>query len=100
MRRLIAPLKRPLPGRAEHHGRSKRPALAGRLFPPQRRQQQLRRRAGGGNADEPIARLPGDTLLLYGELNVGDAPDLGAVISSVSRTLPLGDAWSITSSFG
>ncbi len=31
---------------------------------------------------------------------MSDAPDLVAVISSVSRTLPLGDAWSITGAFG
>lgn len=49
---------------------------------------------------KPSLGVPGDTLLLYGELNASDAPDLGAVISSVSYTLPLGDAWSITGAFG
>ena len=42
----------------------------------------------------------GDTLLLYGELNSDNTPSLGAVISSISYTLPLADAWSFTGSFG
>jgi hemolysin activation/secretion protein len=49
---------------------------------------------------KPSLGVPGDTQLLYGELNVSDAPDLGAAISSVSSSLPLGDAWSITGAFG
>jgi len=49
---------------------------------------------------KPSLGVPGDTLLLYGELNVSDAPELGAVISSASYTLPLGDAWNITGAFG
>lgn len=49
---------------------------------------------------KPSLGIPGDTLLLYGELNASDAPELGAVISSVSYTLPLGEAWNLTGAFG
>jgi len=42
----------------------------------------------------------GDTLLLYGELDGSDAPALGAVITSVSYTLPLADQLSLTGAFG
>ena len=42
----------------------------------------------------------GDTLLLYGELDGSDAPALGAVISSISYTLPLADQLSLTGAFG
>jgi hemolysin activation/secretion protein len=49
---------------------------------------------------KPSLGVPGDTLLLYGELNVSKAPELGAVITSASYTLPLGEAWSLTGAFG
>lgn len=42
----------------------------------------------------------GDTLLLYGELNADDSASLGAVISSISYTIPLADAWNLTGAFG
>lgn len=42
----------------------------------------------------------GDTLLLYGEVDGSDAPALGAVISSVSYTLPLAEQLSLTGAFG
>jgi hemolysin activation/secretion protein len=42
----------------------------------------------------------GDTLLLYGEANANDSPDLGSVISSISYTLPLTDNLSLTGAFG
>jgi hemolysin activation/secretion protein len=42
----------------------------------------------------------GDSLLLYGELNASDAPELGSVITSLSYTLPLADTLSLTGAFG
>ena len=42
----------------------------------------------------------GDTLLLYGEVDASEAAALGAVISSISYTLPLGDSLSLTGAFG
>jgi len=44
--------------------------------------------------------LPGDSLLLYGELDSTDTPELGAVIGSISYTLPLADTLGLTGSFG
>jgi hemolysin activation/secretion protein len=44
--------------------------------------------------------LPGDTLLLYGELDGTDTPELGTAIGSVSYTLPLADTVGLTGSFG
>lgn len=35
----------------------------------------------------------GDTLLLYTELDSDNTPSLGAVITSVSYTVPLADQW-------
>jgi hemolysin activation/secretion protein len=49
---------------------------------------------------KPSLAVRGDTLLLYGELNASDAPELGTVITSLSYTLPLGDAFSLTGAFG
>jgi hemolysin activation/secretion protein len=43
---------------------------------------------------------PGDTLLLYGELNADDSPSLGSVITSLSYTVPISDQFSFTGSFG
>ena len=42
----------------------------------------------------------GDTLLLYGEVDGSDSPALGALISSISYTLPLADQLSLTGAFG
>ncbi|WP_191964762.1 ShlB/FhaC/HecB family hemolysin secretion/activation protein [Synechococcus sp. RSCCF101] len=42
----------------------------------------------------------GDTLLLYGELNADDQPELGTVISSISYSYPLADTLSLTGAFG
>ena len=42
----------------------------------------------------------GDTLLLFGELDSNDTPSLGAVITSLSYTVPLADQLSFTGSFG
>ncbi|MFM7674727.1 MAG: ShlB/FhaC/HecB family hemolysin secretion/activation protein [Synechococcus sp.] len=42
----------------------------------------------------------GDTLLLYGELDGETDGSLGAVITSLSYTLPLADQWNFTGAFG
>lgn len=42
----------------------------------------------------------GDTLLLYGELDSDNSPALGAVISSISYSLPLADQLNLTGAFG
>jgi hemolysin activation/secretion protein len=42
----------------------------------------------------------GDTLLLYGELDGESDGTLGAVITSLSYTLPLADGWNFTGAFG
>ena len=42
----------------------------------------------------------GDTLLLFGELDSDDTPSLGALITSISYTAPLSDAWNFTGAFG
>ena len=44
--------------------------------------------------------LPGDSLLLYSELDSTDAPQIGAFIGSVSYTVPLGDTLGLTASYG
>lgn len=44
--------------------------------------------------------LPGDTLLLFGEVDGTDTPELGTVIGSLSYTLPLTDSVGLTGSFG
>ena len=44
--------------------------------------------------------LPGDTLLLYGELDGTDSPELGTVIGSASYTLPLTDTINLIGAFG
>lgn len=49
---------------------------------------------------KPGALMSGDTLLLYGELNSNDEPELGAAISSLTYTLPLGDAVNLTAALG
>lgn len=52
-----------------------------------------------GLLKEDVA-LPGDSLLLYGELGTDDAPALGSVVSSISYTLPLSEAFSLTGALG
>ncbi|MDM7951928.1 MAG: ShlB/FhaC/HecB family hemolysin secretion/activation protein [Cyanobium sp. CZS 25K] len=42
----------------------------------------------------------GDTLLIYAELDSDTTPSLGAVITSVSYTVPLADQWNFTGAFG
>lgn len=42
----------------------------------------------------------GDTLLIYGELDATDTPELGAAIASVSYTYPFSDTFSLTGGFG
>ncbi len=42
----------------------------------------------------------GDTFLVYGEVNTDDTPSLGALITSISYTYPLGDQWNLTGAFG
>ena len=49
---------------------------------------------------KPGALTSGDTLLLYGELNGDDQPELGSIITSISYTLPLSDAVNFTGAFG
>ena len=49
---------------------------------------------------KPGALTSGDILLVYGELNSDDTPQLGAAITSLTYTLPLGDAFNITGAFG
>lgn len=44
--------------------------------------------------------LPGDTFLLYGELDGTSTPALGSSIASLSYTLPLSTSLSFTNSFG
>lgn len=44
--------------------------------------------------------LPGDTFLLYGELDGTSTPELGSWIGSISYTLPLSSSLSFTDSFG
>lgn len=53
----------------------------------------------GGLVKEDLVR-PGDTLLLYGELGTDDAPAFGSLVSSISYTFPLGEAFSVTGAFG
>ena len=55
---------------------------------------------GVGTVVKSDLAVAGDTLLLYGELDSDNTPSLGAVISSISYTFPIGDNWSFTSSFG
>ena len=49
---------------------------------------------------KPGALRSGDTLLLYGELNGNDKPDLGLALGSLTYSLPLGDAVNFTAAFG
>ena len=49
---------------------------------------------------KPGAFTSGDILLFYGELNSDDSPELGAAITSLTYTLPLGDAFNLTGAFG
>jgi hemolysin activation/secretion protein len=46
------------------------------------------------------ALLPGDTVLLYGELNTDNDPELGYRVGSISYTLPLSSQLSFTGAFG
>lgn len=49
---------------------------------------------------KPGALRSGDILLIYGELNSDTTPQLGAAISSLTYTLPIGDALNLTGAFG
>jgi hemolysin activation/secretion protein len=49
---------------------------------------------------KPGALTSGDTLLLYGELNSNDEPDLGLALGSLTYSLPLGDALNFTAALG
>jgi hemolysin activation/secretion protein len=49
---------------------------------------------------KPGALTSGDTLLLYGELNSNDDPDLGLALGSLTYSLPLGDAVNFTAALG
>ena len=49
---------------------------------------------------KPGALTSCDTLLLYGELNADNQPELGSIITSISYTLPLSDAVNFTGAFG
>ncbi len=48
----------------------------------------------------PALLLAGDSLLFYGELDSDNAFNLGQSIGSLSYTLPLGEALSVTGAFG
>ena len=56
-------------------------------------------RASGTLAKANLA-TGGDTLLLYGEVDSDASPTLGALITSISYTLPLADQWNFTGAFG
>ncbi|MFM7548787.1 MAG: ShlB/FhaC/HecB family hemolysin secretion/activation protein, partial [Cyanobacteriota bacterium] len=49
---------------------------------------------------KPGAFTSGDTLLLYGELNSNDKPELGLALGSLTYSLPLGDAVNFTAALG
>ncbi|MDM7951907.1 MAG: ShlB/FhaC/HecB family hemolysin secretion/activation protein [Cyanobium sp. CZS 25K] len=49
---------------------------------------------------KPSLLRRGDTLLVYGELDATDTPELGAAIASVSYTYPFSDTFSLTGGFG
>ncbi|MEA5441946.1 ShlB/FhaC/HecB family hemolysin secretion/activation protein [Cyanobium gracile] len=49
---------------------------------------------------KPSLLQRGDTLLIYGELNATDTPELGAAIASLSYTYPFSDTFSLTGGFG
>jgi hemolysin activation/secretion protein len=49
---------------------------------------------------KPSLATQGDVLLLYGELNFDDTPQLGASIGSISYTFPLSDQLNLTGAFG
>jgi len=49
---------------------------------------------------KPDLATVGDTLLLYGELDASDQPELGSAISSISYTYPLADTLNLTGAFG
>lgn len=53
-----------------------------------------------GSLLKPGALTYGDTLLIYGELNADDTPELGSLITSISYSLPLSDAVNFTGAFG
>lgn len=55
---------------------------------------------GSGALVKGDLATPDDILLLYGEMNWTNNPDLGSLITSVSYTLPLGESFNITGSFG
>jgi hemolysin activation/secretion protein len=49
---------------------------------------------------KPSLLRRGDTLLIYGELDATDSPELGAAIASLSYTYPFSDTFSLTGGFG
>ncbi|MFM7675272.1 MAG: ShlB/FhaC/HecB family hemolysin secretion/activation protein, partial [Synechococcus sp.] len=49
---------------------------------------------------KPGALTSGDILLVYGELNSDNTPELGAAITSLTYTLPLSDALNLTGAVG
>ena len=49
---------------------------------------------------KPSLLRQGDTLLVYGELDATDTPELGAAITSLSYTYPFSDTVSLTGGFG
>lgn len=49
---------------------------------------------------KPSLLRRGDTLLVYGELNATDTPELGAAIASLSYTYPFTDSLSLTGGIG
>ena len=49
---------------------------------------------------KPGALTPGDTLLVYGELNSNDEPELGLAIGSLTYNLPLSEAVVFTTALG
>jgi hemolysin activation/secretion protein len=49
---------------------------------------------------KPSLLRRGDTLLIYGELDATDTPELGAAITSLSYTYPFSDTVSLTGGFG
>lgn len=49
---------------------------------------------------KPSLLRRGDTLLVYGELDATDTPELGAAIASLSYTYPLSDSVSLTGGIG
>ena len=55
---------------------------------------------GVGTLVKPSLALPGDTLLLYGEVNGTEQAEFGSLISSLSYTVPLDDRLNVTAALG